>query len=520
MLVSLEDIQNAGKFERSELVQMLTEFANSDLTPRQRQQQAGINCEPAPKPNPWHSFLDDCQQKAFQELSDLDQALSRKNSFKLLEAADTLDSPERIRLYPFLLELWRMPSPFARQTLLTLIPKAPLKYGLWKALKTIYKEAEKQNDSEIYGALLARLDLALAQREGNEEVKTGTLKYLVRRGWRKLKNMGSHFSAIYAQQAVDVLRHYPEYTPWQRTWIARQILSAERPVGSLNTNFKNPNHLIRYRAFRTAWHMKALLRLAETAQSSIITQFAIKALQAEHSIALRDITSSEVLRLIQAQKPLLDVFCVWLLQHIPRFEQAQFKQLGFHDAILRWLDADHDQTIEYAVAYIRSHAQDLPLEKVLECVNHQHREARKLGFFLLSEKDPREVGLAAWSKLIGSEHGHKVAITALKKHFSSKELDLNWFRSILLRPEAFEFAAAYIKELHGKKALNPEFLCPLLSEPDMHDDLAEFLMTELKTQTSELSQDFLRLSLCHIYTQIDCIEWVSEGYFGPQGIWR
>ena len=65
--------------------------------------------------------------------------------------------PERYHSHKLLMELWESSDGFSRQCLLELIQEIPLVYGPWKALKRIFKEAEEQDDTVVFGALAARL---------------------------------------------------------------------------------------------------------------------------------------------------------------------------------------------------------------------------------------------------------------------------------------------------------------------------------------------------------------------------
>jgi hypothetical protein len=99
---------------------------------------------------------------------------------------------------------------------LQVIARVPLAYGPWRALKRIFKEAEARNDTEIYGALAARLDMALAGWQ-RIDVSRATLAYLVRRAWRFLRRLGTRLPACYADACVDFLANYTSDTNWSRT---------------------------------------------------------------------------------------------------------------------------------------------------------------------------------------------------------------------------------------------------------------------------------------------------------------
>src|SRR5205085_11442355 len=120
-----------------------------------------------------------------------------------------------------LFPLWNDEGMFARTCLLRIIARVRLTYGPWRALKRIFKEAEARGDTEIYGALAARFDMAYA-RPG-QPIRGGTLAYLVRRAWRYLRRTAQTLPVAYADTAVDFLTHYTDNTNWSRTWVANHI---------------------------------------------------------------------------------------------------------------------------------------------------------------------------------------------------------------------------------------------------------------------------------------------------------
>src|SRR5206468_4992316 len=120
--------------------------------------------------------------------------------------------PDRLRSHEIILALWQDDGVFARTCLLRVIAGVPLTYGPWRALKRIFKEAEAKGDTEVYGALAARFDMAHASHD--HSVSSATLMYLVRRAWRYLRRTGVGLPVAYADTAADVLAHYTGDTRW------------------------------------------------------------------------------------------------------------------------------------------------------------------------------------------------------------------------------------------------------------------------------------------------------------------
>ena len=61
--------------------------------------------------------------------------------------------PDRVGMYEVILNLWNDNSAYARVQLLRVLRFVHLRYGAWKAIKTIFKEAEVRFDWEVYAIL-------------------------------------------------------------------------------------------------------------------------------------------------------------------------------------------------------------------------------------------------------------------------------------------------------------------------------------------------------------------------------
>ncbi len=76
--------------------------------------------------------------------------------------SDTMQGllPERVGLHELIMQLWNDNSAYAREQLLDVLRFVHLSYGAWKAVKTIFKEAEVRMDWEVYAILDGRFDTA------------------------------------------------------------------------------------------------------------------------------------------------------------------------------------------------------------------------------------------------------------------------------------------------------------------------------------------------------------------------
>ena len=129
---------------------------------------------------------------------------------------------DKLKVHEVIFTLWQSNDPLARDYLLRIIAKVPLVYGPWKALKKIFKESEAKNDTEVYGAIAARVDMANARGYGRQ-VSGATLAYCARRAWRYLRRVAVQLPATYADVASDFLVHYTDETNWRGTWVSNHI---------------------------------------------------------------------------------------------------------------------------------------------------------------------------------------------------------------------------------------------------------------------------------------------------------
>src|SRR5262249_41042040 len=360
--------------------------------------------------------------------------------------------PERLKLHQIIYRVWQGNGPFVRACRLQVIARVKLTYGPWRALKRIFKEAEARGDTEVLGALAARFDTAFAGQRF--DVSRLTLGYLVRRAWRYLRRLGQTLPAVYPDAAVDVLCWYTSKTNFPGTWIANHIFHHEsHQYGRTRFHLRGrPASLIKDRAFEELWKRspRPLFALLERARCDTVWEFATSALKSDFRTVLRDVEPAWVARLVNVGSQAIDDFVVWILSNVPRFEQAAFRTLGLHDAVLRLFDSPSENARAYAAEYARTHARDLPVSELVRLANNDHEAVRQLAADLLQSRDPRkEIGLEAWGRLLETEHGHELATTMIRKHFGARELTPEWFAARLFseHEDAFEFARKLLLEI-------------------------------------------------------------------------
>lgn len=468
------------------------------------------------------NFLEEIRSKPFRRKPRAEQAHYRVEQIKALEAADAeVPLPDRLRLHEVIDALWRDDGPYARSCLLAIIARVRLTYGPWRALKRIFKEAEARGDTEVFAALAARFDAAYASRD--YEVSHDTLIYLCRRAWRYLRRTAVTLPACYPDLAGEVLACYPEETEWSGTWVANQIFHHES--GNYNRSgfslAARSRDLLKDRAFAELWKRspRPLFSLLERARSDRVREFAASALKADFRASIREIEPAWVARLIDVESRSIDEFVVWILNNVPRFEQAAFRTLGLHDAVLRLFDSLSPEARDYAADYARTHARDLPVAELIRLVNNTHGPVRMLAGDLLLARDPRkEVGLEAWGQLLETDYGSELAATALRKHFGNRELTPEWFRERFFSPSrlAYRFARERLPEVHPYQKLGVDFFRGMIEEienrPSSTWRAVSYAMDELaRFDLNALDPQFLEWLIVHPFTSKTVGDWIDEG---------
>jgi len=467
----------------------------------------------------FQSFIASLRSPAYLKKSPEEREAYRRNTLQTLEQP-TAEVPlnDRERLHEILLELWNSDEPFARESLLQIIATIDLVYGPWKAIKRIFKEAEARRDTEMFGAICARLDMAFSRSEGR--VSKLTQGYLVRRGWRFLRRLATDLPAAYADTAVNFLIHYTDRCQWPAAWIINHIFFHEEGrfgARSFKYGYRTPSDTIKDRAFADLWKRtpRPLFSLLERAQCDRVRDFAVRALQQDFRVALREVEASWVSRLVAVDSTVVHEFVIWLLDNAPRFEQAAFRELDLHVAVLRLLDSDSRPAAEYAAKYARTHARDIPVAELVRLAGNPHNAVRKLAQDLLQSLDPRaEVGLNAWGRLLEGDHTHKLAAKNLRNHFGASELTPSWFAARLRsgNQHAFNFAQQYLTEIHSRAQLGSAYFTAMVVDLDVTPVVSSFAAGELRHfDANKLPVDFLQKALLRATTRDWVSQWINEG---------
>ncbi|MCA9525081.1 MAG: BRCT domain-containing protein, partial [Myxococcales bacterium] len=444
----------------------------------------------------------------------------RLRQWAVLEAPDAeVALPERLGLHTVILDLWQADDAYSRAQLLETIATVPLRWGPWRALKRIFKEAEERQDYEVFGALAARIDAARAGGRTDKEIGLRTLTYLVRRAWRTLRRIGEALPAVYPDAAVEILRCYPEDTNWRNAWIANHIFyHAAGQYSRTRFRFRQrPSTLLKHRAFADLWRRtpRPLFNLLERARSEQARRFATDALRSDFRTSLRTVEPAWVERLVHVDSSVVHDFVIWLLDNVPRFEQAAFHELGLHEPVLLLLDSPSSAARAWAAEYARTHARDLALERLVLLANNDHEAVRKMAQDLLRARHPRDaVGLEAWGRLLGTRHAHDLAAKALRDHFTARELTPAWFMARLLSADGqvVAFASELLPRIHPDARLGAAWYRDLLDQPEIRRQAADFALDRLERFPADQAFDveFVRRALLNPASARRARGWIQE----------
>ena len=468
--------------------------------------------------------------KFYSQPADVQQQF-RAEKIALLESDDA-DEPlsDRLRSFEIILQLWKAKGLFERTCLMKLIRSVPLVYGPWKALKQIFKEAETSKDNEVLAALSHRFETGWT--DGRTQVSKRTLNYLNRRCWRYLRDIATHLPSVYPEVAADFLAEYTDQTNF--IWVGNHILFHEDEKYT-RTRFrgyysrKRGDDLLKYRAYADLWKRSPLplFSLLERAKSDRIRGFAVAALKKDFRNVLREVEPDWVKRLLNSEHEPVQSFAIWVLENVPKFEQAKFRELSLHDAVIGLFNSRFDAPLLYVCAYARTHARDLPVDELIRLANHNKstfytrskkgsEAVRKLATDLLKTHDPRkDVGLENWGRLLETEHGHEFASKILKEHFGSKDLTPEWFSDRLRSTSAgaVNFAIESLLDIHPAKKLGAEYFLELILEGEpIGADASRFAMLMLaEFPLDELDASWLEKLLIHPSAAHRVSNWVTTG---------
>ena len=521
--VTLEQIQQALDSKSPDLVNLFLSF-QEHYEPEKRPVRENVAT--------FDTFLLDIQSSDFRKLDKEEQMLQRVAKLAALEAEDAEEPlSDKLKLHTILTQLWEGEDLYSRNNLKLLLEKIPYEYGVWKAVKAIFKEAEASHDIEIYGIIAARLDTHLANRGGcYGAIGIGTLQYMVLRAWRYIRNIATERPASYTDMVVEVLACYKNLHS-NNAWLYNHIVyhnvgTYKRSSFKVDYNVRNET---KHRAFLELWKRspRPVINLLSRAQCEDVASLAVRALKADFRTAIRDVEVNWVKGLAYGShqdysvKNIQNEAFVWIVENVPSFSQDEFRDLGLHDAVLNLLRSHSTKGIDYATKYARSYARDLSFEVLLELFSSDHESLHKLAADLLSDKDPRkEVTLEMWGEVMDTSGGYKVAANALRKHYGAKELTKEWFKERLLSSRntwTTNFVFAQLPKLHPIKTLGSEYFVGLINDAEINNHRVFSFATEQLDllNLEELDVEIVKRLLVHPQVSYNVMDWVHQGKLSP-----
>jgi len=363
--------------------------------------------------------------------------------------------PERFGLADLLESLYIRGTAPARAALVQIALQAPLKYGLWGGLKRVYKRAEAALDARIWGVLAWRFDVSANgsyAAQSDREVSEPTLRYLRRRAWRFLRQLGLSMPTLYPQFAAEVLRHYQPDTRWRGVWVAHHVWAhrSGKYTGRAFSFSSPPSDLVKHRAFGDTWKASPdpLFALLERCACDASARFAIQGLRRDFAAQLRTLEPAWLGRL--ARRPLESVheFLVELLESSPALQQGQLRALGLHDAALSLLQSPSKKARAYAVTYARAHAADLSIEALLVALQSDYADARQPAVEIVRGRGAKALGVQILGRLLGFNETAKWAAEQLDAQFDRSEIGRGFLAEMVFGVNA-QRAWAF-KHLAGK----------------------------------------------------------------------
>lgn len=368
---------------------------------------------------------------------------------------------------------------FARSALLFAAAELPFLFGAWGGLKRVYKRAERDLDSRLFGALAARFDREI----GRGDVSVGTLVYMRRRAARTLRKLGKAAPELYPQVAVDVLRSVPADARVGE--VVQTILSARSekwgaPVGLPKSDTFRP-------PYREAWAAspEPLLLLAVEAKAREPARFAIDGLKALFPALLRRAPPAFLARLAASSLREVHDFLIELLEGSAHAQLSQLKALGLHAAVLGLLESPSDKARAYAITYARTLGDELDAEFLLALLARSgSRDVIDFVGSLLRTRPPRVLGARVLLHLLGVPHVGAWAAEMLGLHFAPSELSESLLVDVLFGGSrtAIEWVARHVAT---RAELGSRFWLSVLSDPRIErgeDALIERAFGELAKQ--------------------------------------
>src|SRR5262245_44338820 len=162
-VLTLDDVRKAWDARDLRLITLLEQLFNQPIPSPDKPIRDGALT--------FDKFLSSLKDWRFRQKTREEQAHYRVETLKALEAPNAeVPLADKLKVHEVIFALWQSNDALARDYLLRIIAKVPLVYGPWKAIKRIFKESEAKNDTEVFGAIAARLDMAHSGGSYNRQI--------------------------------------------------------------------------------------------------------------------------------------------------------------------------------------------------------------------------------------------------------------------------------------------------------------------------------------------------------------
>jgi hypothetical protein len=411
-----------------------------------------------------------------------ERKLARREAWA--EAMASPYTPPRLRLGQLLIDVYQQGDTAGRAALAQVFAKGRLGWGVWKAIKAIYKLAEANHDIRMLGVIGCRFDLLHATPKRGNEIGAGTIIYIRRRVWRYLRNLGKAVPDAYPSFAVEVLRHYPHSVAWKSpSWVAANIWGHKLLKGQRVGTF-DP-YKLDARAFLDTWKTSPapLLRLLDKAHNDIVIGFAIRALRADHPLALRGVEPAWLARLGRRPSGALHNFVVSLFKDSAELHQSRLRALGLHDVVLGWLRSPGNDARAYALEYATAHAPDIAVAELVELVRSDHPEIVKFASARLEAMPAPQIGPQTLALLLRHGATRDWAVTRFNQAFRPTDVDADTFVTIALVDDAAR--TALVKLFGGQiGAIPAAFLIKVVEHQHVDHRALQWALGELGKRTA------------------------------------
>jgi hypothetical protein len=460
--IELADVQRLARSESPDLLTAIAAFLEQPEPELEK---------PAPEGSITADGLKQLLASARRRRSRAQRRKAADEAWKRFLAQTDPPLPPTFQLGDLLLEIYERGGDGARRVLIDVLAKAPLRYGVWRGIKGIYKLSEARMDAEVWGLLAARFDGEMSTYSATRDVSTGTLVYLRRRAWRFLRGLGGSVPELYPQFAAQVLRHYAGRTSFSDTWVANHIWAHEsKKYSGLSFSLysRTPLDLVKHRAFPEAWKRspEPLMYLLETCEANEPARFAIESLRKDFPDKLRTVTPAWLVRLSKRPLESAHDFLVETLEGSPEFHQGKLRALGLHDAVLALLTSPSQKARVYAVSYARAHAQDLSKEALADLFEKTtFSEPLSYAAAALSGRPARELGAAFLGRMLKHDATRKWADKALYEDFERKEISQALLRDLIFGENAqLAWARGYITKRYPSGEIGAGFWVGVLDD--------------------------------------------------------